>query len=80
MDALVTARIAIPRSLVCRYASSMIEGILIPARPEAPLYIIVVVICLPGEMIEGERREKEYEKSAWRNSTPSRLYRAMRCG
>jgi hypothetical protein len=58
----------------------MTEGMLIPARPEAPLYIIVVLIFLSGELTDGDKREKEYEKSAWRNTTPNRLYKAIRCG
>ena len=45
-----------------------------PARPDAPLYIMAVVICRLRDEPEGRRVENEYEKSAFRKATPRLLY------
>jgi hypothetical protein len=80
VHAFVNPRTKNPRPFVDWYGSSSSEGMLNPLNPELPLYIIVAVICLTRVEVGGERSEKEYEKSASRNTTPSCLYNAMSCG
>lgn len=58
----------------------MTEGMLIPDRPDEPLYIMVALICLGRVALALDRSEKEYEKLEARNETPRRLYSAMSWG
>ena len=74
MMAAVAVRAAIDSPFVCRYTSVKKEGMLTPARPDDPLYIIVVVIFRVEVLVRGQNRENEYEKSACRKATPRLLY------